>query len=213
MISYADLIDIPVKPNNEKMMLIKPGFKLVTKPINNEMFAFTGNAIYVRKSVAEKLNQASMLLAYTGPNLQLEVVYGYRALSIQKKLFNQHKKRLELETNYIGDELLEATHRLVAVPEVAGHPTGGAIDIQIIYKEVPINMGTKIWEFNNDAFTFSPYISKQAQKNRQLLRNILIQVGFAPFDGEWWHFSYGDKEWAKYYNMQNAIYEQIEFSL
>jgi D-alanyl-D-alanine dipeptidase len=40
----------------------------------------------------------------------------------------------------------------------------------------------------------------------------MLGVGFAPFDGEWWHFSYGDKEWAAYYNKPNAVYEQIDFS-
>jgi D-alanyl-D-alanine dipeptidase len=72
-------------------------------------------------------------------------------------------------------------------------------------------MGTKIWQFDHDSYTFSPFVSKQAQINRQLLRKVMLEVGFAPFDGEWWHFSYGDKEWAKYYSQSYAIYEQIEF--
>ncbi|QQR69366.1 MAG: hypothetical protein IPI58_01405 [Alphaproteobacteria bacterium] len=40
----------------------------------------------------------------------------------------------------------------------------------------------------------------------------MTSVGFAPFDGEWWHFSYGDREWAKYYGRSHAIYSQIAFS-
>jgi D-alanyl-D-alanine dipeptidase len=36
-----------------------------------------------------------------------------------------------------------------------------------------------------------------------------MRQGLAPFDGEWWHFSYGDREWAKYYEEEAAaIYDQ-----
>jgi zinc D-Ala-D-Ala dipeptidase len=109
-------------------------------------------------------------------------------------------------------DLIAATHRIIALPEVAGHPTGGAVDIQILGSGQPIDMGTKIWEFVPDSFTFSPFIDRSAWSNRQLLRRVMTTAGFAPFDGEWWHFSYGDREWAKHYGEQAAIYEQIFLS-
>jgi D-alanyl-D-alanine dipeptidase len=58
-------------------------------------------------------------------------------------------------------------------------------------------------------FTFSPFIGKEAWNNRQLLRYVMLSAGFAPFDGEWWHFSYGDREWAFYYKKPYAIYNQL----
>ncbi len=100
---------------------------------------------------------------------------------------------------------------MIAVPEIAGHPTGGAVDIQIVKDDMPLDMGTKIWEFTKDPYTFSPFIEQDARDNRLLLRSIMMDVGFAPFDGEWWHFSYGDKEWAAYYKKPSAVYNQIEF--
>jgi D-alanyl-D-alanine dipeptidase len=142
--------------------------------------------------------------------LVLEVVYGYRSLSIQTKLFNENKERISATLS--GNELLEATHNIIAVPEVSGHPTGGAVDIQITKAGKPLDFGTKIWEFNNNSFVFSPFISVEAKENRMLLRGLMMKAGFAPFDGEWWHFSYGDKEWARYYGKPHAIYDQVEFS-
>jgi D-alanyl-D-alanine dipeptidase len=209
MLRYADLVGVPVRPISEKLVPIKPTTNLMAKPIDNDMAAYTGNMVFVRKTVAVKLEQASKLLSKIDPRLQLQIVYGYRALSIQQKLFRKYKQ--QLKAKYTGEELLEAVHRLIAVPEIAGHPTGGAIDIQIIKFGKPVSLGTRIWEFNNDSFTFSPFVSRQAQENRQLLRSVMMEVGFAPFDGEWWHFSYGDKEWAKYFEKPHAIYEQVEF--
>jgi len=38
----------------------------------------------------------------------------------------------------------------------------------------------------------------------------MVEAGFAPFTGEWWHFSYGDREWAAIWGRDAAIYEQLE---
>ena len=45
-----------------------------------------------------------------------------------------------------------------------------------------------------------------------MLREYMIKEGFAPYDGEWWHFSYGDKEWAFYYDKEKALYNQVDSS-
>lgn len=209
MLGYSDLVGVPVRPVQEKLVPIESMENLVTKPINSEMQPYTGMKIYVRTSVASRLHQAARALAVKDARLKLQVVYGYRALSIQRRLFLKYKNRLEKQ--YAGDDLIEATHRLIAVPEIAGHPTGGAVDIQIIRDDMPIDMGTNIWEFVKNSFAFSPFINRAAQANRKLLRNVMMEAGFAPFDGEWWHFSYGDKEWATYYKKSSAMYEQLEF--
>lgn len=67
-------------------------------------------------------------------------------------------------------------------------------------------------EASRDAFTFSPFVSREAWEARQLLRRAMMSAGFAPFDGEWWHFSYGDKEWARFYRRPGALYDQVAFA-
>ncbi len=42
-----------------------------------------------------------------------------------------------------------------------------------------------------------------------LLRRAMAQAGFAPFNGEWWHFSYGDREWAAVWNAPFALYTHL----
>lgn len=210
MVTYSELLDVPVVPSGENMVPITPTAYLGVKPIDPNMSSVTGEDIYVREAVADRLGQASMVLARTDRELQLQVVYGYRSLNIQRAKFERIKAGIA--DQYQDVELLEATHRMVAVPEVAGHPTGGATDVQITKDDKALDFGTPILGFVPDSYAFSPYISPEAWANRQLLRRCMIQAGFAPFDGEWWHFSYGDREWARYYNEPNAVYEQIEFS-
>src|SRR4029453_8568299 len=108
-------------------------------------------------------------------------------------------------------ELLEATHRRVSVPSVAGRPTGGAVGVDVLRDGTPVEMGTPVLPSTRDAFTFSPFVGREAWDNRQLLRQAMMAAGFAPFDGEWWHFSYGDKEWARYYRKSHALFDQLSF--
>jgi len=213
MLKYSDLISISVKDCGEEMINLSRCDWIRTRQIDERMTKYTGKDIFTRKYVVNRLRIATKLLQKTLPAVSLEVVYGYRALEIQTKLFDAYWNKLG--TKYTDEsELLEAVHRLVAVPEVSGHPTGGAIDLQIVDLDGnSIDFGTKIWEFVNDSYTFSPFVSKRAWQNRQLLRGVMISSGFAPFDGEWWHFSYGDREWACYYGKRNAIYDQIEFKV
>lgn len=138
-------------------------------------------------------------------------------LKCKKKYYNEEKEKIIMSGKPIpvGSSLDEEVHRLIAVPSVAGHPTGGAVDVVIVDKNsnTPIDFGSKIYDFKTkDCYTFSPYISEEAKKNRMLLRNAMMSQGFAPFDGEWWHFSYGDKEWAFYYKKDGAIYTQKQLS-
>lgn len=209
MLDYNDYADIPVFENGERLVPITPGRNLAATQYRTEMLPYTGEQIYVRTFVASKLSQAATNLARKDPSLSLEVCYGYRPPSVQQANFD--KQKMTLENQYEGRELLAMTHRAVAVPEVAGHPAGAAVDIRIVKDDEPLDFGTDIWDFSNDSYTFSPFISEEAARNRKLLRSAMLGVGFAPFDGEWWHFSYGDKEWAKYYNQPIAYYGQLEF--
>ena len=192
MLRYTDYCTTGVRDCGERLVpLTEP---IEVKQIGEDMLPITGGKIFVRQSVANRLRKAAEALQSSDPTLYLQVVYGYRTLEIQKQLYNAERKKLS--RSYMGPDLIERTHRRVAYPAVAGHPTGGAVDIQIVRNEKPLDFGTKIWDLKKDSYVFSPFISKRAQYNRQLLRSVMLGVGFAPFDGEWWHFSYGDKEWA-----------------
>lgn len=74
-------------------------------------------------------------------------------------------------------------------------------------------MGTGISDFSDieKVKTHYYYLTNQQKENRKLLHDLMILENFAPYYGEWWHFSYGDKEWAWFYNKKNALYKKIFF--
>lgn len=120
----------------------------------------------------------------------------------------------------------------------APHNTGGAVDLTLIDETGKnIDMGTGFDEFNARSFTahfkaghddlcdpsglgitiniasLNPHSSSECRvfhKNRMLLKQILEEVGFTNYWSEWWHFSFGDQNWARIKNVKYAIYGSAE---
>jgi D-alanyl-D-alanine dipeptidase len=116
----------------------------------------------------------------------------------------EQKRRFEEVFARTND--IEKAHEQIAVPEVAGHPTGGAVDVMI----AGLDFGTGYCEFmaGTKLYYASDEISKAAKLNRLLLRQTMLKKGFVQYMAEWWHFSYGDKEWAFMTGKDEALYNQ-----
>ena len=167
---------------------------------------------YGRKEIAEKLDEISKELLNINKDASLVVSNVYRHPKIQeenfKKVFNDIKAKFPLLSQ---DEQIEKTHLMIAYPKVAGHTTGGAIDLTIKIGDTLLDMGCEIGDFEKEEYlpVKNSYITKEQFENRLMLRKLMIRHEFAPFNGEWWHFSFGDREWAKIYNKEYAIYDVV----
>lgn len=217
MVKYRDLIGVRIKDNNDPFVeidkrIIPYGYLSGM----NDMKKYLKNKIVVRKTVYEKLKKAQKDLVNKNPELSLFITYGYRNMEIQTEKFLINFQEITKSRFFPNPiDLYEEVHRFIAVPTVAGHPTGGAVDIVIINTDNNeiIDFGSTIYDFSNKKnYVFDITVSKTAKQNRQLLRKVMLRQGFAPFDGEWWHFSYGDKEWAFYKKQPKAIYNQVRLS-
>ena len=213
---YMDLLTITKvneKSNQEEFVFLpKEDDKVVGVYRNKSDMLEFGDYLPVRKTVYEKLKSVAENLQCINTNCMLRVVYGFRAMEVQKKYFSEIYDKVKNEFhNEIA--LYEYIHEKVAVPSVAGHPTGGAVDIEIINKTTneSLDFGSEILDWDSSkCYYVSDSLSKEERANRELLRKVMMQEGFAPYDGEWWHFSYGDKEWAFYYHKEEALYHQVD---
>jgi len=184
---------------------------------SESMKPYVGDRMIVRTEVALMLIRAQHWIQLRRPNVQLCLLYGYRHPDIQKSLFD--KKWSELTSqfpDYSYDELYHLANLQIAAPEVAGHPTGGAVDVSLLMGDNVLPFGTNPTVFDEvippEKFqTFSALALPEERGNRLFLREAMMQQGFAPFNGEWWHFSYGDRDWAHFYNKPAAIYGAVSF--
>lgn len=216
ILTYQELQNIRSSENLESLVDARTyDLTIVTQYEKFDMFPYTGECIFVRDTVAKKLSTANNILSKN--RYRLKIVYGYRHPEIQNLYFQKRKTILQRKNPLLPKAALDAlTHNFVAVPSVAGHPTGGAIDITIIDSSGNnLDMGTSIADFtlSEKIQTFSPNLTEIQKSNRKLLHDTLLQEGFAPFYGEWWHFSYGDREWACFYDIPTSLYSSIDFKI
>ena len=212
MITYRDLLLIPVKECKEPLVYLDKRLRYGYLPTMNDMKKFTGKIPLVRKTVFNKLIKVQEDLSKVDSSLKLFITYGYRFIDIQTQRFLKMLRSKTIPFFENPAKLYEEIHRYVAVPTVAGHPTGGAVDITIsnVSSNTFLDFGSQQYNYlTKKSYFYWPTLSRNQKNNRVLLRKIMMKQGFAPFDGEWWHFSYGDKEWAKYYDKPNAIYSTI----
>lgn len=184
---------------------------IVSEHEQSDMQVYTGESILVRNTVAKKLAEVNKQLRNAN-NLRLRIVYGFRHPKVQEKYFRERKEVLRRENPSISEhDLIRLVHDFIAVPDVAGHPMGAAVDLTLVDdSNNPVDMGNAISDYSDPDIikTFAEVTSEQASY-RKILHDAMIAQGFAPFYGEWWHFSYGDREWAAFYGKKAAIYGTI----
>ncbi|MGV8171867.1 MAG: M15 family metallopeptidase [Candidatus Woesearchaeota archaeon] len=169
--------------------------------------------LYARKTVCNMLSEASKRLP---SNYSFAIFDAHRPVEYQQKRFESLYKKIRDDNPGLNEDEVRAKTFIYIFPPSMDlktpppHSTGGAIDLSIIDdKGELLDMGTAYGEFGERTYTYSSKISPVQKRNRQKLINIMTSAGFANYPGEWWHFMYGDREWAAYTGKPYAIYTRI----
>ncbi|MDZ4785510.1 MAG: hypothetical protein SGJ02_05475 [bacterium] len=172
-LQYKDLISIKTKDCREEFLSVSASApEIIVAPHNSDMEPYTSNLIYIREGAVVRLKMAAEHLRKSLPGAKLKLVYGYRHPDIQKRYFDNYFGRsLINEPNLSEFERRSNVHLLVASPDVAGHPTRGAVDVTIVKDGCEFAMGTPLLALDmpNLIPTFTENISPKARENRLLL--------------------------------------------
>ena len=140
----------------------------------------------------------------------------YRPLAVQMQKWQEIQAKLHAENPDIPMDSAEFTNmctRFIANPLTvgSGHQTGAAIDVTLCTgtKEL-YDMGAPIQGFSDLAETAAEGLSPVAQKNRTLLKGVLEDVGLVNYPSEWWHYSFGDRLWARLTGSKLAIFGKLD---
>lgn len=150
----------------------------------------------LRSGVLERLAAAQQSL---GKPFELILLDGWRSRAFQEELGNHYGPRA-VDANFVADP-----HADTAVPP---HVTGGAMDLTIGIDGQPLALGTHFDEFTPHAHLTALEHGQPSPERllRRVLYDVLVRRGFSPYSLEWWHFSYGDQNWADFYRSPRAIY-------
>lgn len=128
---------------------------------------------YIRIELSDAIREAQKIALKK--NISLVIFDAYRSLDVQKEMYEMIKDK-----------------RYVAHPKKGSkHNTGCALDIALCDLQGNIlDFGTDFDDFSEKSHFKSSLITKKQFKNRKLLRDLMIQVGFEPYENEWWHFNF-----------------------
>jgi len=202
-----------INENNEQLVDLRNGCPGVAFEIADYLnrSSEAEDAHFVRKSIARMINLAQANLP---AGLNLLIKCGYRTPEVQARQYRKDYEELRLEhPNWDKAKLDIEIVKRTDPPDVGPHCTGGAIDLSIIDTDGrPLDMGTNMGVFNLDTYTYSDTIAPESKLNRNILIDAMSKAGFLNFPAEWWHWSYGDREWA-FANNQTAFYGLIDYRL
>lgn len=221
--NWEEVRRIPIKENNEKLVPLSlyPERIIVHPAYFIQGIKGALPECYVREKVYDKLLEAAELLP---AGYKLVVFDAWRPIQVQQSLFDtlkeQFRRQYPLETE---EEITKRTLTFVALPSTdptrpSPHNTGGAVDLTIAdNKGRLLNMGTEYDDPTEKSRTtyFEELLIKghqlsreerEALENRRLLYHIMTSVGFTNYIDEWWHYDYGNQNWAWVSGREYAVY-------
>ena len=158
----------------------------------------------LRETLCRKLCQAVNKLPL---DYSILIFDALRPLPVQQAIYDRFKAQLLRERPEASPAELELIlDDFVAKPvkrlhRPAPHTTGGAVDLTLCKNGVPLDMGTGFDDFTALARTVAleqdcPPGLEKARNHRRLLFNLMASVGLVNSECEWWHYAYGERQWA-----------------
>lgn len=210
---------VPITENGESFVVLsnflkKNNSKILLAP-GSTVYGSAKGELLLRERVAEKLLNAEKLIQnYTNGVCSLKITDAYRPLALQREHFKNVKIELREKEGLDAEALYDRALECISDPDLCPpHSTGGTVDLTIYdsmtQRELP--MGTLVDEVSNNlVWTWNAGITDpRMQKNRLLLFAAMTSVGFVNCPTEWWHYSYGDQEWALRNKKSSTLFSSI----
>ncbi len=212
---WQQLAVIPVADCGAPLQELAAGSRLRLRSVYHEQGISDNAAIFLRTPVIEKLNQALSLLP---PAYGFEILDGWRSLATQISLRESFRAAIMARhPEYDETRIQEALNHFVADPRRADmtppHQTGGSVDLTLfdIASGAVLDMGTAFDEPSHRSYSsaLDQEVGSPAQQHRRILIHTMLRAGFTNLPTEWWHFDYGNQNWAFFSGQNQAIFGAV----
>ncbi|MGK0412250.1 MAG: D-alanyl-D-alanine dipeptidase [Polaribacter sp.] len=193
--SFVYLSDIDDTIKSELRYLNNDNF--IGKSING----YENNCVIITKEAAIHLKKVQAELLKKG--LSLKVFDAYRPQQAVDHFVKWAKvmKDTLMKKEYYPNVDKSELFNLGYIASKSGHTRGSTIDLTIIHIKTnkELDMGSPYDFFGVQSHPFYPKISKEQKENRMLLRKLMLQNNFKPYENEWWHFTLIKEPFPKTY--------------
>lgn len=192
---FCYLSDIDASIQKELRYFTSTNF--IGKPIDGyqkDTLIISTKAAIALKSVQEKLKEFGLgLKIYDAYRPQQAVDHFVR----WAKVLNDTIQK----STYYPDVAKKDLFQLDYIASKSGHTRGSTVDLTIVNLKTgeALDMGSSWDFFGTPSHPFYPNLTTEQRVHRMLLRNLLMEAGFKPYDKEWWHFTLKDEPFPDTY--------------
>jgi len=166
--------------------------------------------VYLRRSVAKMINKAKSFLP---KGTTFIIGDAWRPQYVQQKIQQRFIGWFSYKNpTWSRKRVIKEIEKYVAPATgkfASGHMTGGAVDIRLIKNGRRVPMKSNKLTYQENALSVQPKLLKYLQKNREIMFKALLKSGLSNYPKEYWHWSYGDIQWAQRNKKKIAIYGVI----
>lgn len=168
----------------------------------------TPDARHLRQPVLDRLADAAAALP---GDLVLTLNEGWRSPALQQLYFQRYASRLAVQRPGLTEaEGHRLASRFVSPPEVAPHTAGAAVDVlltttdgQVLDLGCAIDASPEV--SGGRCYTAHPGVTGEALALRHELVRAMSGAGLVNYPTEWWHWSWGDRYWARATGAPHAV--------
>jgi D-alanyl-D-alanine dipeptidase len=162
----------------------------------------------LRKTVYDMLKDAQSRLP---GGYRMMIYETYRAFARQEALWAETMGKMKaLRPDLDEESLFRLCENFAACPYDgigSGHMCACAVDLTLCDENGnEFFMGTQMHEMNEKTRTETAGLTPEEARLRGVLRKAMEDAGLANYPAEWWHFSYGDHQWAWLTGRKEAYY-------
>lgn len=174
---------------------------------------------FLRRTVFDRLLDAQSRLVV---GWRLHLLDAWRPLAVQAFMVDHTDALLRRDAPELDDDARRERVLTYWAPPSENpatpppHSTGAAIDLTLRDAQGRVvNMGSPFDEPTErsqpDHFAEArDAAGKQAHDHRQRLTRVMREAGFVQHPQEWWHFSFGDRAWARENDLEVARYGRTD---
>ena len=197
--------------------ILKKGFSYLSEvdgSIQQELRYFSSNNFIGKKIDGYKKN--NVIISNAAANALKKVQAELKQMGLSLKVYDAYRPQQSVDhfvrwAKKLNDTLMKQSYyptirksdlfKLGFIASKSGHTRGSSVDLSIVEIKTnkEIDMGSSYDFFGATSHSFHKKLSSRQEKNRMLLRNIMIKNGFKPYDKEWWHYTLVDEPFPDTY--------------
>ena len=197
--------------------ILKKGFSYlseVDESIQQELRYFSSNNFIGKK--IDCYNKNTIIISNAAANALKKVQAELKQMGLSLKVYDAYRPQQSVDhfvrwAKKLNDTLMKQSYyptirksdlfKLGFIASKSGHTRGSSVDLSIVEIKTnkEIDMGSSYDFFGATSHSFHKKLSSRQEKNRMLLRNIMIKNGFKPYDKEWWHYTLVDEPFPNTY--------------